>query len=370
MDPMAPTVRVVRTTHPPRSTSALARALAACGCLVFGGLGALGGGAAPARAGVEPLVLRIQDTWGTPGGSTSMVIRTYASRPVRRGKVVVRAGSGARTDGSPGVLAGGSPIASWDGGYVFDASGAIVATLTPTPDGQGVEAEFESASATINRDDGVVAVVFVTFSGAVSPGDEYPIAGDTVASFLEDPDDDPILMTYEPGRLRVRAPSAPVEFEASETEVQPGSAAIVELGTGEPFAIGSGTLRLTYDPALLAAGELPTAALDPRHGSATVEVSHPAPGVVEIDLVSDGSLNSEVPGDLLRLFVPIDPDAPLDTDSPLDFDLAVTELRTPGGAPIDVLYENGRFELRLVPDVFYDDFEIGDAGWWSRVVEP
>ena len=138
----------------------------------------------------------------------------------------------------------------------------------------------------------------------------------------------------------------------------------------EPFAIGSGTLRLTYDPTLLAPGELPRAIADPRHGQVDVTVSHPSPGVVEIDLASDGTLNAEVPGDLLRMIVPIDPDAPLDTDSPLTFDLAVTELRAPGGAPIDVFYENGLFELRLLPDVFDDDFEIGDAGWWSRLVAP
>lgn len=346
----------------------LARTLAVLGWLAVGATA----GAAPTAGGIEPLVLRLQDAWATPGGATSLVVRTYASRPVRRGKVVVRAGSGARPDEpAAAIVAGtGSPIASWDGGYVFDASGAIVATLTPTPDGLGVEAEFESASATINRDDGVVAVVFVTLSAAVSPGDEYPIAGDTLASFLEDPDDDPILMSYEPGRLRVRSPSAPVELEAGNAEVQPGSGAIVELSTAEPFAIGSATLRLTYDPSLLAPGELPRAELDARHGQAQVTVSHPAPGVVELDLVSDGTLNAEVPGDLLRLLVPIDRDAPLGTDWPLTFDLAVTELSAPGGAPIDALFENGLFELRLVPEVFYDDFEIGDAGWWSRVVEP
>ena len=318
-----------------------------------------------ARGGIEPLVLRLQDAWGVSGEPTSLVVRTYASRPVRRGKVVVRSGSGVR-----GETGGGSPIASWDGGFVFDASGAIVATLTPTPDGLGVEAEFESASATINRDDGVVAVVFVTLAAGLAPGSEFPLVGDTLASFLNDPDEDPILMTYEPGRLRIRSAATPVDFEAGETEVQPGSGAIVEFSTAEPFAIGSGTLRLGYDPSLLEPGELPRAIADPRHGQVDLTVTHPSPGVVEIDLASDGTLNAQVPGDLLRLIVPIDRDAPLNTSSPLAFDLAVTELRAPGGAPIDVLYENGLFDLRLLPDVFSDDFEIGDAGWWSRVVEP
>ena len=44
--------------------------------------------AAPAAAiPVEPLMIRVQDATGAPGGQTAIVFRTYASRPIRRGRL-------------------------------------------------------------------------------------------------------------------------------------------------------------------------------------------------------------------------------------------------------------------------------------------
>ena len=41
---------------------------------------------------VEPLVIRVADSIGAPGQQTAIVFRTYASRPVRRGRLSLIAG--------------------------------------------------------------------------------------------------------------------------------------------------------------------------------------------------------------------------------------------------------------------------------------
>jgi hypothetical protein len=258
------------------------------------------------------------------------------------------------------------PIASWDGGYLLDVSGTRVATLVPNPDGQGADLDFlDNLDFVFNRRDGVVAVLFVTLDAALIPGDRYDLLGDEQSSELRDPEDDPVLFQLAPGRLRIRAPGDPFQFEAATVDVQPGSAARVELGTSEPYAIGSGTLVLDYDPTILAPGAVPTVRADARHGAIDLAVDTSTPGVLVIGLSSpDGSFNSEVPGDLLRVDFPIAQGVALGTSSPLTFDPA-SELFPPSGStPLPMLYENGLLRFALVPDIFADNFEIGDTGWW------
>lgn len=310
---------------------------------------------------IEPLVIRVSDAWAAPGAQAAIVMRTYASRPVRRGKIVVRRSAGFALGGG-----GTAPIESWDSAVLFNAAGeTLPVDLVPTQDGLGIELDFlDNATFDFNRTDGVVAVLYATVAAAATPGD-YPLLGDDAASELRDPEDDAVLFELKPGELRIRSASAPVELGSGDVEVHPGSGAEIEIGTGERFAIGSGTLVLNYDPAILLQGAEPTVTADPRHGLANLTVDTSIPGTIEIGIESpDGSLNSEVPGDLLVVHLPTDPAIPLGTDSPLTFGVG-TELFDPSQAPIDVFYEGGFLQFRSDPGIFTDNFGIGDLGWWQ-----
>lgn len=310
---------------------------------------------------IEPLVIRVSDAWTTPGGQAAIVFRTYASRPVRRGKIVVRGGTGFALGGG-----GAAPIVSWDSAVLFNAAGeTLPVDLIPTQDGLGVELDFlDNESFDVNRTDGVVAVLYATVAAGATPGD-YPLLGDDEASELRDPENDSVLLQIRPGELRIRSASAPVELGCGDVEVHPGSGAQIEIGTGERFAIGSGTLVLTYDPAILLPGAVPTVTADSRHGLAELTVDTSVPGKIEIGIESpDGSLNADVPGDLFVVHLPTKPSIPLGTDSPLSFG-AGTAVFDPSQAPIEVFYEGGFLEFRSDPGVFSDNFGIGDLGWWQ-----
>ena len=206
-----------------------------------------------------------------------------------------------------------NPIASWDGGFVFDASGAVATTLELQPDGS-LQADFESLTASINRQDGVFLVFLVTLDALVVPGEEYTLSAADVLPF-EDPELDPILIEFRPGRLRIRAATDPYAFGVAQLDVQPGSGGVLELDTKEPFPIGSASVVLHYDASVLLPGSLPTVTADPRHGVAALAVDAATPGTITIGLVSspgagEKHLNEEVPGELLRVTIPTRPDAP------------------------------------------------------------
>jgi hypothetical protein len=332
---------------------------------------ALAARALHAQGPVDPLVLRVQDAVGAPGGTTAIVLRTYASRPVRRGKVNATA---SQPPGAPAAAGADaptvSPIASWLGGFVFDASGEVSTTFEPQPDGS-FSADFQSLDASINRQDGVFLVLFATLDASVVPGDQYTLSMADVLPF-EDPEGDPILLEFRTGRLRIRAASDPLAFGVAQLDVQPGSGAVLELDTREPFAIGSGTVVLHYDPNVLLPGAVPSVTGDPRHGVASLAVDVSTPGTITIGLVSSPGAGerflNEIPGELFRVTIPTRPDAPLNTQSDVTLDPA-TQLYPPGGgAPIPLALENGGMFFAPVPNVFHDNFEIGDAGWWSQVV--
>lgn len=318
-------------------------------------------GAAPPAAAVDPLTLRVGDAIGAPGAQTAILLRTYAPRPVRRGRAaaVTTPVAGAAALGSP------FPIASLDGGVIFSAEGDVVGTFDFDSLTQTIGANFDSTSATINRDDGIFGVFYVTLDAGLNPGDEYDVTIDGLQSFLTDPEDDPIQLDPRAGRLRVRAPQAALLVSVDGGPVQPGSGVIIEVGTSEPFALEQGRLVVTYDPAI-AVGP-PMVTHDPRHGQATLNVTYPAANKVQIDFVSpDDSLNV-VPGDIFQIHLQVRTDAPLGGTSPLQFDTVASWLDGPGATPLSIFWEPGQLEFLLVPDVFRNGFETGDPWVWSAV---
>jgi hypothetical protein len=266
---------------------------------------------------------------------------------------------------------GSSPFSSVDSAIVFSREGdAQVSTLT-FDDQTGVFlTEFDATSATINAEDGVLAVIYATIGAGTQPGNCWDLNLSDLAAdtFLTDPDDDDQVIEIRNGQVCVRAGNAPYEFEVDGGKVHPGSGAMIELGTAEPFSISSGRVVIDYDPSLFTAPlEVQT---DARHGASSVTTSFPQLGRIQIDFSSvDESLNG-VPGDLLRIHGPTDPDVAIPTISPLTIVAAESFLNGPGGAPLAVAWVSDTIEFAHIPGVYSDDFETGDYWIWSSVTTP
>jgi len=315
---------------------------------------------APAVA-VDPLVLRVGDAIGAPGAQTAIILRTYAPRPVRRG----RAAAVTTPVGGAAPMGTTTPIATFDGGQIFSREGDVIGTFDFDHLSQTIVADFDSGSATINRDDGIFGVIYVTLDAAAVPGSDYDVTIDGLQSFLTDVEDDPIELQPRAGRLQIRSPATPLLVEVDGGPVQPGSGATIEIGTSEPFALEQGRLVVTYDPAIAAA--LPTVTSDPRHGAANLTVTYPAANKVQIDFVSPDDSFNVVPGDLMLVHLPIRPDAPLGGSSPLAFDAVASWLDGPGATPLAITWGPGLIAFELLPDVFRNGFETGDPWVWSNV---
>ena len=326
---------------------------------------------APAAAiGVEPLVIRVQNAIGAPGERTAIVFRTYASRPIRRGRILasvapVAVAPGARVEGAFAQAAAvADPIDTCDTVVIFSVAGDATALPCDMPFGtQTMDAQFESLSATINAQDGVLGVLYVTLAQTVTPGDQYTIALDPGLTFLNDPEEDGVTIEPRAGTLTIRAPTAPVSLSADGGKVQPGSGAVIEIGTQEPFNLQEGTIVITYDPAI--ATELPVVTADPRHGQVNLVVTYPQAGKVRIDFVSPLENFNGVPGNLLMMHFGTSPEVPLGTLSPITIVNGESFLVAPGSIPMAVAWEQRDIEFILDPGIFNDGFDTGDTWVWS-----
>ncbi|MEO7793589.1 MAG: hypothetical protein ABIV06_02360, partial [Thermoanaerobaculia bacterium] len=210
-------------------------------------------------------------------------------------------------------------------------------------------------------------VMYVTLSPDVVPGDEYTISLDLGLSFLDDPENDPVLIETRSGTLAIRAAAAPITFSVDGGKVQPGSGAVIEIGTVEPFDLQEGRLVLTYDPAI--ASELPEVVADPRHGDVSLTVTYPQAGKVQIDFDSALETFNRVPGDLLTMHFGTRPTVALGTISPITILTGPNEssLIAPGSIPLQVTWEAAGIDFELDPGIFNDGFDGGDSGFWSYI---
>jgi hypothetical protein len=329
----------------------------------------VGGLVTPAAAiPVEPLMIRVQDATGAPGERTAIVFRTYASRPVRRGRLNSGVAAAVPMPAGMSQLVGTTtPIATCESVLIFSVNGDVdpVPCLFDVPT-QAFDVNFESLSATINARDGVFGVMYVTLAPDVVPGDQYTIALDLGVSFLDDPEDDPVVMETRAGTLTIRAPTAPLAFSVDGGKVHPGSGAVIEIGTEEPFDLQEGSLVITYDPAI-ATGP-PEVVADPRHGDVSLTVTHLPPGKIRIDFTSAVENFNGVPGDLMVMHFGTPPGTPLHTESPLAILTGPGEsyLLAPGATtPLAVAWEAQPIVFETDPGIFNDGFDGGDSGFWS-----
>lgn len=317
---------------------------------------------------VEPLTIRLSNAIGAPGGQTAIVFRTYASRPVRRGRLAMpptQLGAGFA------VVGAGSPIATVDGAEFYTPAGTIVpSSIDFEPATQSLELSFDNGAGPdfFNSEDGVLGVIFVTLDAGVSPGATFALNldPDPLATFFTDPEDDDHLIEIRGGELDIRAPAAPFELEVAGGTVHPGSGAEVEVGTAEPFAIEAGELVIEYQPAHFFGP--PTVVSDDRHGTANLVVTYPAANRVKIALTSPADDFNRVPGDLLRIRFQTRPTVPLGTISPLDLIEAESWLHGPGAAPLAIAWFDEGIAFEKDHGVFSDGFQSADPWIWSAVL--
>jgi hypothetical protein len=316
---------------------------------------ALALGAAPreARPDDDSLALRVNDATGVPGGLVAVVVRTYASRPIRRGQVVLRAGSSGSTSGarpassslwssSLAASAASSPLAALEGTLVMSPRNDATSESS-FRDAQAV-LSFSSPSGTINTADGPMAVLYFRLSRDVQPGQRFDLVLDPDSTSLVDGEGRQLEVDSRPGRLEIRAARGELELEAVDARVRAGRVAELGVETSEPAAVARGRIALRWD-ARLAAGP-PEVRMDPRYGKTIFRVTRLGPGQVVVRFLSpDASLN-RVPGRILEVRLPTAPNAPSGARSAVVIDPRLTFLEGPGGVPLPLELENGVLSIR------------------------
>jgi hypothetical protein len=306
-----------------------------------------GGGSGGGGGGEEALKLRLNDAIGAPGGTVALVIRTYAARPLRQGRITVRVrkptkGLGIGIDA---VTQPARPL-TYLSSIVFSTNGDVRNTTTATNavDSQSVGVDFTSSSASVNAADGPLAVIFMRLGKGVAPGSVYDLDIDPAATGLTDALGVAIAPTPIQGRLRVRASAAPYALAAEGDEVAPGATAELGVETVEPFAVYGGRITFRFDPA--AAGGAPVVKMDPRYGASTFTVDRSEPGLLVVSFRSPkGTLNA-VPGRFLAISLPTSAGAAIGTSSAVRVDPTQSWLLNRKGRKLAVTFEAGTLSFR------------------------
>lgn len=308
-------------------------------------------------AGDDTLTLRINDTTAEPGGEVAVVMRTYASRPIRQGQLCMHASSPGR-----GQKGAASPFAQLERVIVYSPTGDVISQSSFAAPTQSAEVEFSSLSAGINSVDGPMVAFFFRLDSALLPGETFVLDLDPDQTFLLDALGQPVPIRIRPGELTIHAPGEPRSLAVDGDDVASGAVAVVGIETDELFPVGSGQVSLLYDPSVVL-GQ-PTVTMDERYGLAEFHIVDSTPGKLLVRFRSpDGSLN-KLPGTFLTIFLPTDPAVPEGTQSPLSFDPAETSLWDPQGLAIP-LELSGDTLVFSAGSFFTDGFESGGLQGWS-----
>lgn len=303
--------------------------------------------------GDDQLTLRLDDAVGKPGGQVAVVLRTYAARPIRQGRLGVKTGPRRLTQfasfGSEGLsadAAAAGPFVRLLSATVFSVAGDAVTSAgwSAGLDGQPTQVDFRSATGSINAADGPLLVLKYRLSTAVQPGEIYDIGFDSALTSLVDAQGQPILIEQRPAVLTIRAASDPIAVEAEGDEVAPGEVATVGLHTFEPIALAGGQMMLLYDASVVTG--TPTVRIDPRFGKATFTVKTPRPGKIVVRFTSaDKSLN-KVPGLLVAVGLTTRASTPVGLSTALALDPVGSYLLDGKGRRLKLKIEAGDLSFR------------------------
>ena len=273
---------------PERSTLLRLLALAACGFACV---------AAAAEEEGNVLPLHVEDSVGMPGGRIAIVFRAYASRPIGQGQVCFVAQPPPE---APAPAPSSTQLLTYSGSYVFSQAGDVEIEFVELADQPPkFELRFVSPSASVNRYDGPLAVVFFQLSPEVAPGSRFDLLLDVAGTQVFDQDGVAIEIRPLPGTLTVREPGDPFAVATEAGRVVRGEVAHLAVRSFEPVGWSAGRIGLRYDPAVLV--DPPVVRMDPRHGAATFTYDVPTPGLLLVDFSSPGAALNGVPGQVLRL---------------------------------------------------------------------
>ncbi len=303
----------------------------------------------------EALTLRVADSETEVGGVAVVVIRTYAPRPVTQGQLCFRLRRTLRRGAS-------QPLLTLEEARVFSSNGVISPDIQILDDGATVMLEFTSGAADVNESDGPLAALFLRAGDALMAGDEVEVELDLAATTLSDGVGAPIPVEGRGGRLRVVPVGSALQWEIGSATVPAGQTGLVEISTQRSLPLGAATLSVEYVTTHLR--DLPTARLLRDHGDANMVVSHPSPGVMDIDLDSPGMNLNEVPGDLVELQLPTDSSVVGGTLSAIGWRVAESSAEDAGGLEVDLAFEDGQLEILASAVIFMDAFESGDLSAW------
>jgi hypothetical protein len=318
----------------------------------------LGLATAPIAAQVGALALVVEDAVAFPDSQVDVIVRTAAPLPLASGSFtfLVR-----ERDDLPIPL-----LASVVSVTAYASGGDAVADATLDPATQSTSVTFWSASGTLNTTFGPLVVVRYQLAAGLQDRQRFFFHMTDLA--LVAPDASPVPSLPGRGRVRIVLPEPGEALAALGGEYFPGDVVVAGAATVRPYAIGSGTIELLFDPAFADGPAVVT--IDPRYGSAVIDdVSEPAPGQMLVTFHSpDGDLNAGLHGLWLTVAIP----SKADLVPPATFAFAfgpATALADPAHAPI-ALETDADPVTFLVPEILFAAFfDGGDFFEWPEAAE-
>lgn len=310
--------------------------------------------AVPAAAQPTPILVVVDALEADPADSeVTLVVRTTVPAAVASGSFVLEAVE----KGGGNALAFSSVVSAI--GFSTAADGVASAVLDVPS--QRIDVSFSSASGTMNEAFGPLVALRLGLQPGLPEDTRFDVRVVPGLTVLTDPVAETLDVLADRGRLRLRAPDPGVaDVGPLGGEVAPGEVAVFGAATGHPYAIGSGTVEILFDPAF-ADGD-PEFVIDPRYGSAdigSIDVSTPGRVLATFSSPS-GDLNSEIYGMVFAVALPTRADAAPGTVASLTLGPA-TAFFAPNGDPL--LVEGGDADIvELIPPelVARAGFEQGD----------
>lgn len=303
-------------------------------------------------AQVGPLELVVERLEADPVGEVDLIVRTATAGALGSGAFTLEAID------RDGVAAAFSAALS---AIAYASAGDATATAALDLSTQRIEITFDSPSGTLNEVAGPLVMIRLALTPGLQEDMRFELRIIPGTENLSDPSGAWVPAFSERGRLRLR-PADPEAADIGPTgaEAPAGEIALFGLVTGRPFAIGSGTVEVVYDP-WLADGPA-TLVIDPRYGSVTIDsVSEDPPGRIVATFTSpDGDLNSRLYGLVFAVSLPIRADAEVGQTAAVDLG-AGTVLFDPEGKPLAIELE-GPDAIEIIPAnlVLGAAFEDGD----------
>ncbi len=289
-------------------------------------------------AAKDALTLRVNDAIAEPGGLAAVVIRTYASRPAGQGQICIITRSGR-------AGAGGGPFAELVDYRVFSKKGDAVSAAAMETEGgeQIILIEFSSKSATINRRDGPLAVLFFRLRDDLRPGRSFAIELDLDQTRLVGRNGESIRLEPRGGELEVRRPGSPYLAEAEDDKIEPGERAEIGMGTFEPVGMAEGRIGLRFDPDLVA-GKI-RVKMKKQHGKRRFRADRSEPGLVLVTFKSKNASLNSVPGELLAVDFKTPAGVRVGTRSRVWLDPSLTFFVDAEGGVLPFKFEDGTLEF-------------------------